>query len=154
MASVHQVPIKDVRRHEDCVIFVFFFASQVENPLYAVRPISFGEKTRALAGAASTGPLLQELFELEVQVRIQIVVHREGLFLRSHAQVRRVRILGERLVDLFDINATIYVRIMIADVIQIYLRVLRRDGQPSRSHLVRRECRAHHRAFWLQLLIR
>ena len=65
-----------------------------------------------------------------------------------------MRILRERLVDLFDINATIYVRIMFADVVQIHLWVLRRDGQPSRSHLVRRERCVHHRAFRLKLLIR
>ena len=64
-----------------------------------------------------------------------------------------MRIFGKRLIDLFDINAAIYVGIMIADVIDVYLRVLRRDGQPSRSHLVRRECRIHDLAFWLQRLI-
>tara|TARA_B110000305_G_C19320420_1_gene578642 strand:- start:358 stop:489 length:132 start_codon:yes stop_codon:yes gene_type:complete len=43
MADVHQEPIENISCHENGFIFVFLLTSEEENPLDAIRSISFGK---------------------------------------------------------------------------------------------------------------
>ena len=82
-----------------------------------------------------------ELSQTIVVDGVQVVEDVVGLFLRSHPQVRCLRVLWKRLVDFIDTNAAIATRIVILYIILVRRRQLCRRGQPSRQHHITRTCR-------------
>ena len=132
MADMLEVPIKNVGRHEDCVVFVIFLTREIENSLYAIRSVPFWEYGWRLT---QTSALIRlELQESRVQMWVQVVVQGVSLLLRAHSQVRGLRVLWKMLIDITDINAAIEIWVMILYIILVSRRQLCRRGTPSWPH--------------------